>query len=305
MATILDTIVKDTRARLAQRKQELSPFALQEAVEALGDAAGGNSPAATAGAGAAAADASGAAGGAASDAETGGAAGANTASAYPFEAALAADGISFICELKKASPSKGLIDASFPYLSIAGAYEDAGAAAISVLTEPTFFRGSPEYLRDVARAVRLPVLQKDFIIDPYQIYEAKLLGAHACLLICSILSRSELTALAALADTLGLSVLMEARTADEVACALAAGARVVGVNNRDLRSFEVDLSVSLRLRKQVPSDVLFVSESGISTRADVRELEDCGVDAILMGESIMRAADKAAFLATLRGGETT
>ena len=220
---------------------------------------------------------------------------------YPFEKALGAPGISFICEVKKASPSKGLIAAEFPYLSIAREYEAAGAAAISCLTEPDFFLGSDEYLREIAAAVKIPVLRKDFTVDPYMIYEAKVLGASAVLLICAILSDSELLEYGKIARALGLSALVEAHDEREVERALRVEHGIVGVNNRDLKTFTVDCGNSVRLRKLVPKDRLFVSESGIRTAEDIAVLRQNGTDAVLIGETLMRNPDKAAALRELRG----
>ena len=222
--------------------------------------------------------------------------------AFPFEAALQEDGMSFICEVKKASPSKGLIAAEFDHLAIARDYEAAGAAAVSVLTEPHWFQGSLAYLVDISGACALPTLRKDFIVDAYQLFEAKLAGAAAVLLICSILDDGQLRDYIATCHELGMSALVEAYEPGEVPRALTCGARVVGVNNRDLRSFEVDFGRSIRLRAGVPADVLFVSESGVCTRADVAALEEAGVDAVLIGETLMRAADKRTLLDELRGG---
>lgn len=222
---------------------------------------------------------------------------------FSLETALSAPGISFLCEVKKASPSKGVIAADFPYLSIAKAYEQAGAAALSVLTEPFYFQGHDEYLREIAREVSIPVLRKDFTVDSYQIYEAKALGAAAVLLIAALLDDGALREFLAAAGALGLSALVEAHTEKEVERALRAGARVVGINNRDLHTFTVDITTSLRLRPLVPSSVLFVSESGIRTAADVRMLEERGVDAVLIGETLMRSPDKRAALRALRGGD--
>ena len=224
------------------------------------------------------------------------------AAGFPFEAALASPGISFICEVKRASPSKGLIAADFPYLQIAKAYEQAGAAAISVLTEPEYFQGSDIYLQDIARTVRVPALRKDFTVDPYQIYEAKLLGASAVLLICALLDRAALKAYIEIARPLGLSALVEAHNEDEVVMAAEAGAQIIGVNNRDLRTFEVDLRTCERLRPLIPADRLFVAESGVRTAGDVAFLRNLGVDAVLIGEALMRADNKAAMLQALRGG---
>ncbi len=221
----------------------------------------------------------------------------------PFEEALAGPDIAFICEVKRASPTKGLIAPDFPYLDIAKEYEAAKAAAISCLTEPDWFQGSPEYLREIARAVRIPVLRKDFTVDEYMIYEAKVLGASAILLICGILEEGQLRAYLALCRELGLSALVEARTEEEARAAVKAGAQVIGVNNRDLRTFEVDLGTSLRLRSLIPPDILFVSESGIRNAQDIRRLRENGTDAVLIGETLMRAPNKRDILEKLRGNE--
>ncbi len=229
-----------------------------------------------------------------------------TRPAYAFETALRKSGISFICEVKKASPSKGIIAEDFPYLTIAKEYEQAGAAAISVLTEPEFFLGRDEYLSEISRAVSIPVLRKDFIIDAYQIYEAKRIGADAVLLICSLLSEETLVHFLKLTTELGLSALVEAHTGDEVRLALQAGAEIIGVNNRNLKTFEVDLRTCIELRKQVPDSVVFVAESGIHTAADIGLLKEAGVDAVLIGEALMRSRDKQQRLSELRGeGEVT
>ena len=221
--------------------------------------------------------------------------------AFAFEQALKAPGISFICECKKASPSKGLIAPDFPYLSIAKEYHAAGADAISVLTEPKWFLGRDQYLREIASAVSIPCLRKDFTVDEYMIYEAKVLGASAVLLICSILTPAQLRDYQAVCDGLGLSALVEAHDEGEVEMALAAGARIIGVNNRNLKDFTVDTENSLRLRAMIPPSVLFVSESGVKTPADVENLRDVGADAVLIGETLMRAADKKSKLSELRG----
>lgn len=220
---------------------------------------------------------------------------------FLFEKALAAPGISFICEVKKASPSKGVIAEHFPYVAIAKEYEQAGAAAVSCLTEPFYFQGSGQYLREIVQNVRIPVLRKDFTVDPYMIYEAKILGASAVLLICAILDEETLKDYLALAHSLGLSALVEAHEEAEVQMALRAGARVIGVNNRDLRTFTVDIENSLRLRRFVPAEVLFVSESGIKTAQDIRNLRENGTDAVLIGETLMKSHDKKKELAALRG----
>ncbi|HOP10056.1 MAG TPA: indole-3-glycerol phosphate synthase TrpC [Oscillospiraceae bacterium] len=220
---------------------------------------------------------------------------------FPFEKALSGAEIGFICEVKKASPSKGLIAPTFPYLKIAKDYEKAGAAAISVLTEPKWFLGQDDYLREIAGVVSVPCLRKDFTVDEYMIYEARTLGASAVLLICSLLDAETIKKYIGICDILGLSALVEAHDENEVKTALSAGARIIGVNNRNLRDFTVDLENSVRLRQLVPKEVLFVAESGISTAEDVEKLRNAGVNGILVGETLMRAADKKAALDALRG----
>ena len=215
-----------------------------------------------------------------------------------FQAALAAPGLSVIAELKQASPSKGLIAPDFEriYLDKARQYEEGGAAAISCLTEPKFFLGSDEYLRQVRAAVQLPILRKDFTVDEYQIYEAKCLGADAVLLICSLLSQGQLAEYLCQAHELGLSALVEAHDADEVGSALAAGAAIIGVNNRNLKDFSVNPLNSLRLREQIPAEKLFVAESGIAKASDCAGLKAAGVQAVLVGEALMRSPDPAAII---------
>lgn len=220
---------------------------------------------------------------------------------FEFEKALGKEGISFICECKKASPSKGIIAPDFPYLKIAKEYEQAGADCISVLTEPKWFLGDDKYLSEIANAVSLPCLRKDFTVDDYMIYEAKLLGASAVLLICSILSKEQLKEYIDICREMGMSALVEAHDEAEVDMALEAGAKIIGVNNRNLKDFSVDTDNSLRLRQMIPKDVLFVSESGITTADDVNILRNIGVDAVLIGETLMRATDKKAKLNELRG----
>jgi len=222
---------------------------------------------------------------------------------FPFERALAAPGLSFICEVKKASPSKGIIAADFPWLQIALEYEAAGAAAISVLTEPDYFLGSDQYLREIAAAVVIPTLRKDFVIDPYQIYEAKILGAKAILLICALLDAETLAEYIKIAGELGLSSLVEIHDEAEAEQAVKAGAKIIGINNRDLKTFKVDLAVTARLRSLIPAGVLVVAESGIKSPGDVRAISAIGIDAALVGESLMRAADKRSFLAELKADE--
>lgn len=220
---------------------------------------------------------------------------------FAFEKALAQPGVRFICECKRASPSKGLIAPVFPYLDITKEYAAAGADAISVLTEPKWFLGSDEYLQQIAAAVPVPCLRKDFTVDEYMIYEAKLLGASAVLLICSLLDTETLHQYLGICDALGLSALVEAHDEQEITSAAAAGARVIGVNNRNLKNFTVDVTNSLALRQKAPPGVLFVAESGITSPSDVSALCAAGVDAVLVGEALMRAPDKAAALAALRG----
>ena len=219
-----------------------------------------------------------------------------------FYGALAAPGLSVIAELKQASPSKGLIAPDFEriFLDKARQYEEGGAAAISCLTEPKFFLGSDEYLRKVRAAVALPILRKDFTIDEYQIYEAKCLGADAVLLICSLLSESQLAEYLCQAHELGLSALVEAHDADEVGAAIAAGAGIIGVNNRNLKDFSVNPLNSLRLREQIPADKIFVAESGIDKASDCAGLKAAGVQAVLVGEALMRSTDPAAMLKEMR-----
>ena len=220
---------------------------------------------------------------------------------FPFEQALKKDGMSFICEVKKASPSKGIIAEDFPYVEIAKDYERSGASAISVLTEPQWFKGENAYLEEISKSVSIPLLRKDFTVCEYQIYEAKLIGSSAVLLICSLLDTETIRAWIKLCDKLGLSALVEAHTEEEVKSAVSAGARIIGVNNRNLRDFTVDITNSIRLRNLVPSEILFIAESGIKARADVAELENAGVNGVLIGETLMRSKNKKAMLDELKG----
>ena len=239
-------------------------------------------------------------------------------SKFPFRDILAADGISFICEVKKASPSKGLIAPDFPYVEIAKEYEAAGASAISVLTEPFYFQGSNQFLMDIKNEVNIPLLRKDFTVDEYMIYEAKVIGASAVLLICAILDDEQLASYLQLAHELGMSALVEAHDEDEVRRAIACRAGIIGVNNRDLRTFTVDIMNSVRLRKLIPDMVpatgagaaadtlapqkmVYVSESGIKTKEDIDRLKANGTDAVLIGETFMRSPDKKKLFAELRG----
>ena len=217
-----------------------------------------------------------------------------------FKDALAAEGMSFICDCKNASPSKGLSAEECPYLEIAKDYEAAGASAISVLTEPQWFKGDLKYLNEISSEVKIPTLRKDFTISPYMIYEAYLNGASAVLLICSLLDGKTLKEYIGIASSLGLDALVEAHDSDEVKMAVDSGAQIIGVNNRNLRTFEVNASNCLRLRKDVPENVLFVAESGIKTRADIKILEENKVNAVLIGEALMTSKDKKAYLNKLK-----
>lgn len=228
-------------------------------------------------------------------------AGSEGAFSFPFEKAIAKEEISFICEVKKASPSKGIIAEDFPYLDIARDYEKAGADCISVLTETDYFKGDDRFLREISNEVSIPTIRKDFIIDLYMIYEAKLLGASCVLLIAALLDTDTIREYKAVCDALGLSALVEAHDEAEVQSALDAGARMVGVNNRNLKTFTVDINNSTRLRSLVPDKVLFVAESGIKTADDIQALRHAGVNGVLIGETLMRSSDKAGMLARLKG----
>ena len=221
---------------------------------------------------------------------------------FPFKKALKDSPIAMIAEVKRASPSKGMIAEDFDYLNIAREYEAAGASAISVLTEPYFFKGSDDYLREIAENVSIPILRKDFIIDEYMIWEAKLLGASAILLIASILSTVQLKTYLDLAHELGLSAIVETHDVDEIRTAMIVGAEIVGVNNRNLNDFTVDIENSISLRRCVSGDVVFVSESGIKTPEDVHRLKENDVDAVLIGETLMKCDDKKAMISELKNG---
>lgn len=226
----------------------------------------------------------------------------NLETGFPFEKALSKNGMSFICEIKKASPSKGIIAENFPYKEIAVEYENAGASAISILTETDYFLGSDKYLNEISQLVSIPILRKDFTIDEYMIYQAKVLGASAVLLICSLLDTETIREYIKICDTLGLSALVEAHDSEEIKSAVSAGARIIGVNNRNLKNFNVDITNCTRLREQVPKDILFVGESGIKTSDDVSALKKAEVDAVLIGETFMRSTDKKKMLIELNGG---
>jgi len=259
---ILDDIAAKTRIRIAEETEKLPLSSLREKAESL-------------------------------PAETG----------FPFEKALSSPGISLICELKKASPSRGLISEDFPYMEIAHEYEKAGADAVSCLTEPYWFKGKDEYIRDLTgrqNPIGIPVLRKDFTISPYMIYQAKCMGASAVLLICAILSDRELSGYLDTAHALGLSALVEAHTEEEVMRAVASGAKIIGVNNRNLKTFRVDIETSVRLRNLVPDDRIYVSESGIRTPEDIRILRENGTDAVLVGEMLMYADNKEKLISEMK-----
>lgn len=220
---------------------------------------------------------------------------------FPIEQELKKEGIHFICEIKKASPSKGLIAKEFPYLEIAKDYEAAGASVISCLTEPHYFKGSDQYLKEISQTVQIPVLRKDFTIDEYQIYEAKVLGASMVLLICALLDTRTTELYIKICDSLGLSALVEAHDEEEIKSALQAGARIIGVNNRNLKDFTVDIHNSTKLRGLAPDHIIFVAESGIKTSEDIEILRRAKVNAVLIGETLMRSPDKGAMLKELRG----
>ena len=221
---------------------------------------------------------------------------------FPFKKALSGEDISIIAEVKKASPSKGVIVEDFDYLAIAKDYEAAGASAISVLTEPYFFMGSDDYLKEIAQNVDIPVLRKDFVIDEYMIWQAKALGASAVLLIVSILDIVQLKRYLDLAHELGLSAIVETHDGDEIMRALTVGAEIIGVNNRDLTDFTVDIENSISLRRCVSGDVIFISESGIKTTEDVTRLKENDVDAVLIGETLMKSDDKKSMISELKNG---
>ena len=221
---------------------------------------------------------------------------------FRFEQKLKKNEISLICEVKKASPSKGIISEDFPFIQIAKDYEEAGADCISVLTEPKWFLGSDDIFKKIRENVSLPMLRKDFTVDEYQIYQSKLLRADAVLLICSLLDTETLKHYISICDALGLSALVEAHNIDEIDSAIAAGARIIGVNNRNLKDFTVDLSNATHLKKHIPKDVLFVAESGVKTANDAIYLIKSGADALLIGEALMRCEDKKTFIETIKKG---
>lgn len=260
---ILDDLAAATRARVERKKQEVSYEEVKQRATALAEQEG--------------------------------------VFTFPFEKAIGKEEISFICEVKKASPSKGIIAEDFPYIEIARDYEAAGADCISVLTETDYFKGDDRFLREINDVVSIPTIRKDFIIDPYMIYEAKLLGASCVLLIAALLDTETIRSYKAICDELGLSALVEAHDEQEIESAIRAGARMIGVNNRDLKTFTVDINNSTRLRGLVPEDILFVAESGIKTARDIQILREAGVNGVLIGETLMRSDDKAGMLNSLKG----
>lgn len=259
---ILDDLAAATRARVAQKKKQVSFAEIKERAEKI--AAG------------------------------------DSALIFPFEKAIAKKGMRFICEVKKASPSKGIITENFPYLDIAQDYERAGADCISVLTEPDYFKGEDRFLLEISNKVTVPIIRKDFTVDPYLIYEAKVLGASCVLLIAALLDTETIREYKAVCDELGLSALVEAHDERELYSALDAGARLVGVNNRDLKTFTVDIQNSIRLRELVPDNILFVAESGIQSASDIQTLCDAHVDGVLIGETLMRSQNKIELIKRLK-----
>lgn len=231
--------------------------------------------------------------------------GMNPDTGFPVEKALKEKGIHYICEVKKASPSKGVIAKEFPYLQIAKEYEAAGATMISCLTEPKWFKGQDEYLQEIARNVKIPVLRKDFTVDEYQIYEAKILGASCVLLICAILDTETIKRYLKICDKLGLSAIVEVHDEEEMTSAIQTGARIIGVNNRNLKDFTVDITNSTRLRSLAPKEILFIAESGIKTPEDINVLKEARVNGVLIGETLMRSPDKKEMLKELNGGPLT
>lgn len=219
---------------------------------------------------------------------------------FRFERALKGAELSFLCEVKRASPSKGIIAPEFPYREIARDYEAAGADCVSCLTEPKWFLGSDDIFREIRAEIRIPMLRKDFTVSDYQIYEAKCMGADAVLLICALLDADALARRLAICGELGLSALVETHDEAEIRAAVSAGARVIGVNNRNLKDFTVDLANAARLRALVPPRAVFVAESGIRSAGDVKALREAGADAVLIGETLMRAADRRGLLAEFR-----
>ncbi len=220
---------------------------------------------------------------------------------FSFEKVIAEGDISFICEVKRASPSKGMLVEEFPYVQIAKDYEEAGASCISVLTEPDYFKGDKQYLKEISENVTVPLIRKDFIIDEYMIYDAKIHGASCVLLICSLLDKETMEKYIEICDNLGMSALVEAHDEEEIQKAVEAGARMIGVNNRDLKTFTVDIRNSERLRKLVPDNILFIAESGIKTNADINRLRKAKVNGVLIGETFMKAENKKEMLQKLRG----
>lgn len=225
----------------------------------------------------------------------------STKTNFPFAKALSNPSLSFIAEVKKASPSKGIISNDFDPVAIAKEYERINVDAISILTEPTFFHGKLEYLKDINDCVKTPTLRKDFIIDKFQIYEAKIAGASAILLICALLKQKDLEELYNLATSLGLDIIVEIHNEEELNKALSIKSKIIGINNRDLKTFKVDLSVSEKLIKYIPKDTIVISESGYFNREDILRAENSNIDAVLIGESFMKSQNKEIHLKKLKG----
>ena len=220
---------------------------------------------------------------------------------FSFQKALEKEGMSYILEVKRHSPSKGQIVSRFDFKEIAKEYEMIGADAISVVTEPDYFKGDDDFLKEIKKIVKIPVLRKDFVVDEYMVYEAKLLGADAILLITGILDEITLMRCINLAHNLGMSALVEAHSSLQIKKALRVGAKIIGVNNRDLRDFSVDIHNTVALRQLVSDDVIFVSESGIRTRKDIESLENNHVQGVLIGETMMKSQQKRHTLEVLKG----
>ena len=220
-----------------------------------------------------------------------------------FISALRRPNLSFICEVKKVSPSKGVIAENFPYVEIAKEYEDAGADCISCLTEPKYFLGSDKIFTEIRHAVKIPMIRKDFTVDAYQIYQAKAMGADAVLLICAILSAAEIEKFLGICNELKICALVETHNENEIKTALSAGAEIIGVNNRNLKNFTVDFKTAAKLRDLIPAEKIFVAESGVKTPADISTLKKIGADAVLIGETLMRSNDKKKTLAELKGND--
>ncbi len=222
---------------------------------------------------------------------------------FVFEKALRNNFPSLICEVKKASPSKGVISEDFPYLEIAKEYEKVGATCISVLTEPKWFLGSDEIFKEIRANVSLPMLRKDFTVDEYQIYQAKLMGADCVLLIVAILTTNQIKSYIEICNNLGINAVVEAHDEKEINSAIKAGAKIIGVNNRNLKDFTVNLDNASELKTYIPEDVIYIAESGIATVEDGISLVKKGADALLIGEALMRTDNKREFISKIKGAD--